>query len=319
MMAIQAAIAAGGAAIKGGLSAAQAAKAKKLGATERPIATIPKESEDALREAQLRYNAAGINPQAVGLIEGTTANQLSTLGKLGTNTATMLGALGNVTNAENEAKIGLVNQGVERKASAFNTYLDQLNSIGEMRRKNWEWNAAQPYLNAMEAGKVQRAASGANAAGAIGDITGGINAAVNTGLTSNALGLGGMKLSPNAQLESQMAEQAQESANPMGGMFKTPAPTTNIANPMDNTILAGGTPIKLNPTTAINTKTDGTVLIDGKPMDYNAAQKLIDNDAAFGVASGNSASKQAFDIYEALKGIDPKILQSILKGQYKFR
>jgi hypothetical protein len=282
---------AAGAAQKGIASYKQGKEAKELSGLKRPTYMIPEEAKNALNTAQIAYN----NPIMTGntllnnQIENTTANAVANAGKIGMSGGDQLAALGGAMAQENTAKISAYQNALANKNNLMGTYLGELNSMSGLKEKAFDWNTAQPYLNAMKAAQALKQTSQANAGGALQDIVTGLGAGANTMLQNNTLNGANGRINPltgglsdAAGAESQAVELAHSKMNPIDNT--TPqAPLVVGQKPSALTQMAlknWNKPAVLNPTKIVTptgkvfSNTDSR---DVKSQQENLIKQLMEN------------------------------------------
>ena len=145
-----------------------------------------------------------------------------------------------------------------------------------LKEKAFDWNTAQPYLNAMKAAQALKQTSQANAGGALQDVVTGLGAGANTMLQNKTLsGITGEGLSAENQLASQAAEKAQEAINPID---KTPQNLSTLLGQKIQPIKT--TPTVLNPTkivTPTGKVVSNTDSKDAKSYQENLIKQLMEN------------------------------------------
>lgn len=170
---IQGVIGAAGAVQKGVASAKQKKMAKGYEKTQRPDYQIPPSLQKATDMARANLNPE-INKQLLQEIAANSATAINRAGKVGTSTADMLAAIGGINANENAAKRQFFGDNQQRKDLMLGQYMNQLGAMGGQENKAWEWNKAQPYLNAQDAAQALHQSSAQNAAGALGDLAAGV-------------------------------------------------------------------------------------------------------------------------------------------------
>lgn len=233
----------------------QGKEARELSKTKRPILSVPNEYNQALAETRMAYN----NPINTGneianqRIENTTTNALANASKIGMSGGDQLAALGGAMAQENVAKGDLTQQMIDRKYNLMNSYLSELNNVGDFRLKQFEYNQAEPYENIRQAVKALKQTSKANAQGAFQDIASTIGGIGNMALQGKAVGMdmgmgklggllgkiGNVTLTPEQQAQSQAAEGFMQNKY---GEGKTKLPLNPVATVTPNGSLISNIP-----------------------------------------------------------------------------
>jgi len=170
---IQAGIGLAGGIQKGVASVKQKKMANEYGKTKRPDYQIPPSLQKATDMARANLNPE-INKQLLQEIAANSATAINRAGKVGTSTADMLAAIGGINANENAAKRQFFGDNQQRKDLMLGQYMNQLGAMAGQENKAWEWNKAQPYLNAQDAAQALNQSSAQNAAGALGDLAAGL-------------------------------------------------------------------------------------------------------------------------------------------------
>jgi len=176
---IQAGIGLAGGIQKTVASAKQNKMAKEYGKTKRPEYQLPPSLQKATDMARANLNPA-VNSQLLQEIGTSSANAINRASKVGSSTADMLAVIGNANAQENAAKRQFFGDNQQRKDMMLGNYMNQLSAMAGQENKAWEWNKAQPYLNSQEASQALHQSSAQNAAGALGDLAGGIAGGANS-------------------------------------------------------------------------------------------------------------------------------------------
>lgn len=184
MALIQAGVGLAGAAQKGVAAFKQNKMAKEYGKTKRPDFQIAPSLIKATDMARANLNPA-INPQELLEVDKDAANTLAIAKKIGgvSTSDVLAGVIGAQAN-KYAAKRNLFASNQNRKDAAMSNYMSILGNMAGQENQAFEWNKAQPYLNAQEAAQALNQTSAQNAGNMLGDLSAGIGGAVNTYATS---------------------------------------------------------------------------------------------------------------------------------------
>jgi len=295
---IQAGIGLAGGIQKGIASAKQKKMANEYGKTKRPDYQIPPSLQKATDMARANLNPE-INKQLLQEIAANSATAINRAGKVGTSTADMLAAIGGINANENAAKRQFFGDNQQRKDLMLGQYMQQLGAMGGQENKAWEWNKAQPYLNAQDAAQALNQSSAQNAAGALGDLAAGVGGGAKSLMMGKQMDLQGDQMKNMMKMLGYGGEttKAGLGGSNVESLGQGKLPSIASLNPTDNSLEQGlpsldlpinpngfkellapkntdanvppATQIATNPTArTIATTTTGKIMENGKPMDY---------------------------------------------------
>jgi len=191
-----------------------------------------------------------------------------------------LAAIGGINANENAAKRQFFGDNQQRKDLMLGQYMQQLGAMGGQENKAWEWNKAQPYLNAQEAAQALNQSSAQNAAGALGDLAAGVGGGAKSLMMGKQMDLQSDQMKQMMELLGYGAKEKNglgglSDAEKVGALTKGGLPTDNsLTKGLTEFVLPKNTDanippaaqIATNPTTpTIATTVTGQVLENGKP------------------------------------------------------
>lgn len=279
MALIQAGVGLAGAAQKGVAAFKQNKMAKEYGKTKRPDFQIAPSLIKATDMARANLNPA-INPQELLEVDKDAANTLAIAKKIGgvSTSDVLAGVIGAQAN-KYAAKRNLFASNQNRKDAAMSNYMSILGNMAGQENQAFEWNKAQPYLNAQEAAQALNQTSAKNAGNMLGDLSAGIGGAVNTYATSanqakqNDLMKQMLIAMFGGKTGGMLPKVAESGANPNLQIGKKMSPLVNIVLknldkiPNMNANVPPAQQVAEKPVAPIiRTTSTGQVLANGKPM-----------------------------------------------------